>query len=338
MKRGATPAGGRAVDSGGERPGGAATTHADVARDVLRIEMRALEALSGRLSDSFDGAVELILASPGRLVCTGMGKSGIVARKISATLASTGTRSFFMHPGEAWHGDLGMLGADDVVLALSYSGETEEIVRLIPFLEERRISLVAMTGNPRSTLARHATFHLDASVAEEACPLRLAPTASTTAALALGDALAMALMTSRGFQADEFAELHPGGSLGRRLLQRARDVMKSDNLPLVTADTTLMDLLHVVSTGRLGICVVMDGERIVGVVTDGDLRRTLENHGADALSLKADRIMSVNPLTITADTRVQEAVEIMEQRNITVLLVVDGDRLQGLLHLFDCNL
>ena len=156
MKRGATPAGGRAADSGGAGPGGAATTHADVARDVLRIEMRALEALSGRLSDSFDGAVELILASPGRLVCTGMGKSGIVARKISATLASTGTRSFFMHPGEAWHGDLGMLGADDVVLALSYSGETEEIVRLIPFLEERRISRVAMTGNPRSTLARPA--------------------------------------------------------------------------------------------------------------------------------------------------------------------------------------
>ena len=300
--------------------------------------MRALEALSGRLSDSFDGAVELILASPGRLVCTGMGKSGIVARKISATLASTGTRSFFMHPGEAWHGDLGMLGADDVVLALSYSGETEEIVRLIPFLEERRISLVAMTGNPRSTLARHATFHLDASVAEEACPLRLAPTASTTAALALGDALAMALMTSRGFQADEFAELHPGGSLGRRLLQRARDVMKSDNLPLVTADTTLMDLLHVLSTGRLGICVVMDGERIVGVVTDGDLRRTLENHGAEALSLSAGQIMSPSPLAISADTRVQEAVQIMEQRNITVLLVVDAGRLQGLLHLFDCNL
>jgi len=313
-------------------------SHADVARDVLRIEVRALEGLSSRLSASFDGAVELILASTGRLVCTGMGKSGLVARKVSATLASTGTRSFYMHPAEAWHGDLGMLGAGDVVLALSYSGETEEIVRLIPFLQERRIPLVAMTGNARSTLGRHSTFHLDASVEEEACPLRLAPTASTTAALALGDALAMALMTSRGFQADEFAELHPGGSLGRRLLQRARDVMKSRDLPLVTADTPLMDLLHVVSTGRLGICVVMDGERIVGVVTDGDLRRTLETHGADALALNAERIMSADPLSIAPDTRVQEAVRLMEERNITVLLVVDGQRLQGLLHLFDCNL
>jgi arabinose-5-phosphate isomerase len=313
-------------------------SHADVARDVLRIERNALDRLAGALSSSFDEAVDLVLAASGRLVTTGMGKSGLIAHKISATLASTGTRSFFMHPAEAWHGDLGMLAAGDVVLALSYSGETEELVRLIPFLEDQAIPLIAMTGNPASTLARHASVHLDAAVDEEACPLRLAPTASTTAALALGDAFAMALMSSRGFRSEEFAQLHPGGSLGRRLLQRARDVMKSHDLPLVSASATVRELLHVVSSGRLGICVVLDDEQILGVVTDGDLRRTLERHGADALGMCAGDIMTRNPSTITPDTRVQSAVQMMEERSITVLLVVEDARLKGLLHLFDCHL
>ena len=307
------------------------------ARRVLDIEADALRTMSGRLDRGFSDAVALILACQGRVVVSGMGKSGHVGSKIAATLASTGTPAFFMHPGEASHGDLGMIAADDVVLALSNSGESNEIVSIVPLLKRRGAKLVAMTGNPASTLAREADAHLDTGVEKEACPLNLAPTASTTAALAMGDALAVALLDARGFSADDFARTHPGGSLGRRLLVHVRDVMHGgDALPRVGTGATLKAALFEMTQKGLGMTAIVDTEgKVAGLFTDGDLRRALERPLDLHQAMIAD-LMTRNPKTIRADALAVAAVEKMDTLKINGLLVVDaGDTLVGALNMHD---
>lgn len=308
-----------------------------LARQVLDIEAEALHALSSRLDAGFADAVTLILACTGRVVVSGMGKSGHVGSKIAATLASTGTPAFFMHPGEASHGDLGMIAPNDVVLALSNSGESNEIVSIVPLIKRRGAKLIAMTGNPSSTMAREADVHLNAGVDKEACPLNLAPTASTTAALALGDALAVALLDARGFSADDFARTHPGGSLGRRLLVHVRDVMHSgDALPKVDFDATLKAALFEMTQKGLGMTAVVDAAgKVMGLFTDGDLRRALE-HAVDLQQAKIVDLMTRNPKTIGADELAVAAVEKMDTLKINGLLVVDeNNTLVGALNMHD---
>ena len=308
-----------------------------LARQVLDIEIDALRAVSSRLDLKFADAVHLILACTGRVVVSGMGKSGHIGCKIAATLASTGTPSFFMHPGEASHGDLGMIAHDDVVLALSNSGESNEIVSIIPLIKRRGAKFIAMTGNPNSTMARVADVHLDASVDKEACPLNLAPTASTTAALALGDALAVALLDARGFSADDFARTHPGGSLGRRLLIHVRDVMHTGNaLPQIDHDASLKTALLEMTEKGLGMTAVVDtAGKVAGVFTDGDLRRALE-HALDLQQARVTDLMTHHPKTIHADELAVAAVEKMESLKINGLLVVDEKNvLVGALNMHD---
>ncbi|MGA9163125.1 MAG: KpsF/GutQ family sugar-phosphate isomerase [Thiobacillus sp.] len=308
-----------------------------LARQVLDIEADALRALSTRLDHDFATAVHLILACTGRVVVSGMGKSGHIGGKIAATLASTGTPAFFMHPGEASHGDLGMIAPNDVVLALSNSGESNEIVSIVPLIKRRGAKLIAMTGNPDSTLAREADAHLNAAVDKEACPLNLAPTASTTAALALGDALAVALLDARGFSADDFARTHPGGSLGRRLLIHVRDVMHTgDALPAIDRDASLKTALLEMTQKGLGMTAVVDAAgKVAGVFTDGDLRRALE-HALDLQQARVTDLMTHTPKTIRADELAVAAVEKMETLKINGLLVVDDDdMLVGALNMHD---
>ncbi|MBN8766614.1 MAG: KpsF/GutQ family sugar-phosphate isomerase [Thiobacillus sp.] len=308
-----------------------------LARQVLDIEADALRALSTRLDSGFTAAVQLILACRGRVVVSGMGKSGHIGSKIAATLASTGTPAFFMHPGEASHGDLGMIAPDDVVLALSNSGESSEIVSIVPLIKRRGAKLIAMTGNPGSTMAREADVHLNAAVDKEACPLNLAPTASTTAALALGDALAVALLDARGFSADDFARTHPGGSLGRRLLVHVRDVMHAGGeLPRVGRDASLKTALFEMTTKGLGMTAVAEADgKVAGLFTDGDLRRALE-HTLDLQQARIADLMTRNPKTIRADELAVAAVEKMDTLKINGLLVVDADNtLVGALNMHD---
>ncbi|MGI9200814.1 MAG: KpsF/GutQ family sugar-phosphate isomerase [Woeseiaceae bacterium] len=308
-----------------------------LASEVLDIEARAVDTLRARLDESFLAACQLCLETPGRIVVAGMGKSGHISSKIAATLASTGSPSFFVHPGEASHGDLGMITAQDVLLAISYSGETDEIVTILPLVKRMGAKLIAMTGNSASTLAKAADVHLDVSVAEEACPLNLAPTASTTATLAMGDALAVALLELRGFTAEDFAKSHPSGSLGKRLLLRVSDVMQSgDAVPAVTPEVALTDGLMEMTQKGLGMTAIVDGEqRIVGIFTDGDLRRTLDT-GVDVRKTRMDEVMHTNCKTISADVLAVEAVVLMEENKITSLLVADNDgRLVGALNVHD---
>ncbi len=323
-----------AVQPGPPQPTPLATS----GRRVIETEIRALEAIAARIDGAFSDACGRILACRGRVVCTGMGKSGHIARKVSATLASTGTPSFFMHPGEAGHGDLGMVTDADAVLALSYSGESDEILMLLPVLKRQGNVLIAMTGRPQSTLAREADVHLDISVPAEACPFDLAPTSSTTASLAMGDALAVALLEARGFTADDFARSHPAGALGRRLLLHIADVMHvGDDVPRVRADATLADALFEISRKRLGMTSVVDADgRLLGLYTDGDLRRTLADHSVDLHGTRIDQVMTRNPVTIGADALAVEAARLMETRKINALLVVDGDnRVAGALNIHD---
>ena len=308
-----------------------------LASEVLDIEARAVDSLRARLGEPFLAACRLCLDTPGRIVVAGMGKSGHISSKIAATLASTGTPSFFVHPGEASHGDLGMITNQDVLLAISYSGETDEIVTILPLVRRMGAKLIAMTGKPGSTLAKAADVHLDVSVAEEACPLNLAPTASTTATLAMGDALAVALLKLRGFTAEDFAMSHPSGSLGKRLLLRVADVMQSgDAMPTVGPDVPLTDGLMEMTEKGLGMTAVVDAEnRIVGIFTDGDLLRTLDA-GVDVRKTRMHEIMHANCKTISADVLAVEAVVLMEENKITSLLVADEDRrLLGALNIHD---
>jgi len=293
-------------------------------RRVFEIERQALDAVADRLGEAFQQACQAILASRGRVVATGMGKSGHIARKIAATLASTGTPAFYVHPGEAGHGDLGMITEDDVVLALSYSGESDEVLMLLPVLKRQGNLLISMTGRPQSSLAAAADIHLDVSVPAEACPLALAPTSSTTASLAMGDALAVALLDARGFTADDFARSHPAGSLGRRLLLHITDVMHTgEDLPSVGADASLSEALVEMSRKRLGMTAVVDADGVlIGLFTDGDLRRLVEK-GSDLRSLRAADVMHPRPHTVRAGMLAEEAAEAMELYRITSVLVVD---------------
>jgi arabinose-5-phosphate isomerase len=307
-------------------------------RRVIAIETLGLDAIAARIDGAFTAACEAMLACRGRVVCTGMGKSGHVARKIAATLASTGTPSFYVHPGEAGHGDLGMVTDADIVLALSYSGESDELLMLLPVLKRQGNALIAMTGRPDSSLAREADVHLDVSVPAEACPLDLAPTASTTAALAMGDALAVALLDARGFTAEDFARSHPAGSLGRRLLLHIRDVMHGgDDVPSVRETATLSETLVEMSRKRLGISAVVDGDGcLLGLFTDGDLRRTLDDATVDMRSTPISAVMTRSPKTIGADALAVEAAQLMEAHKINALLVVDDDHhVVGALNIHD---
>ena len=308
-----------------------------LAANVLDIEARAVDALKARLNDEFVAACELCMATPGRVVVTGMGKSGHVSNKIAATLASTGTPAFFMHPAEASHGDLGMITSQDLLLAISYSGETAEVVTILPMVKRMGAKLLSMTGNPKSTMAQAADVHLDISVEEEACPLKLAPTASTTATLAMGDALAVALLEKRGFTAEDFARSHPSGSLGKRLLLRVSDVMRTgDRVPAVDAGVTLRDALLEMTDKGLGMTAIVDDRNsILGIFTDGDLRRTLDS-GSDIRTTTIRDIMHTNCKTTTADVLAAEALHLLEENKITSLLVADDDGvLVGALNIHD---
>ena len=309
----------------------------DLAREVLLTEAHAVEALAQRLDSSFPQAVELILQCRGRVVVSGMGKSGHIGRKIASTLASTGTPAFFMHPAEASHGDLGMITAHDVVLVLSNSGESDELLTIVPMLKRMGAKLISMTGNPKSTLAKEADVHLDASVSREACPLGLAPTASTTAALALGDALALVLLDARGFSQEDFARAHPGGALGRQLLLHVSDVMRTgDGIPRVPQNVFLSAALLEMSRKGLGMTAIIDAQgKPIGIFTDGDLRRAFEN-GVDVAATDIMQVMHANPRTIAPNRLAAEAVELMETHKINGLLVTDENgTLVGALNMHD---
>lgn len=302
-----------------------------LARDTLHIEAEAVQGLADRLDGAFTGALRCLLACRGRVVVMGMGKSGHIGRKLAATLASTGTPAQFVHPAEASHGDLGMVTPQDVVLAISNSGESDELTVLLPLIKRMGVPLVAFTGRTDSSLARHADWVLDTAVTREACPHNLAPTASTTAQLALGDALAVALLDARGFRADDFARSHPGGALGRRLLTHVADVMRQgDAVPRVAPSTPLMDLMREISAKGLGLCAVVgDDGRAQGVFTDGDLRRLIErtDSGQDLRALTAAEVMHPRPATVAAQSLAVEAARLMEERRINSLLVTDADGL-----------
>jgi arabinose-5-phosphate isomerase len=308
-----------------------------LAAQVLEIEAQAILDLRERLGAGFAQAVQALFSCTGRVVVTGMGKSGLIGQKLSATLASTGTPSLFLHPAEAIHGDLGRIVAGDVVVAISYSGDTEEIVALLPSLKRLAVPLVALTGNPQSTLGQAADVHLDVGVRQEACPLGLAPTASTTAALAMGDALAMALLERRGFTAEDFAVLHPGGRLGQKLL-RVEDLMhRGDDVPRVAPATPMKDVLFEMTRKRLGVTTVADDSgRLLGLISDGDLRRQMEKHGYTLLDRRAEDCMTSRPQTIAPRALATEALALMEARKITSLVVAGpAGQLLGLIHLHD---
>lgn len=308
-----------------------------IAREVLEIEAQAVTDLASHLDHRFAQAVDIILASSGRVVVSGIGKSGHIARKIASTLASTGTPAFFVHPAEASHGDLGMVARNDVFIGLSNSGESAELLAIVPLLKRQGAKLIAFTGNAQSTLAREADVHLFAGAAKEACPLNLAPTASTTAALALGDALAVALMQAKGFTQDEFARSHPGGALGRRLLTHVRDIMRTGNdVPRVAQSVSLMDAMLEMSRGRMGMTAILDDRQCVaGIFTDGDLRRAIERN-TDLRNTPIIDVMSRGPKTISADKLAAEAVEIMERNKVhQILVVAPSGELLGALNMHD---
>jgi len=308
----------------------------DLAKEVLETEARAILGLIPQLGAEFTAAVELLHECKGRVVFSGMGKSGIIARKLAATMSSTGTPAFFLHPAEAIHGDLGVVRAEDIVVALSYSGETEELVRLVEAIRRTGAKLISMTGENQSTLAQAADISLSCHVAEEACPMNLAPTASTTAALALGDALAMALSERKGFKEEHFASLHPGGRLGKKLMRVGLLMHRGDKVPIVAPETNAIDLIHEMSSKRLGMtCVVDAGGKLAGIVTDGDLRRHL-SRGVDVLKQRAQDIMTRDPVTISSKVLAVEALQVMETRKITAIVIVDdGRRVEGVVHLHD---
>jgi arabinose-5-phosphate isomerase len=307
-----------------------------LARKVLQTEAAAILALVDRVDDKFARAVELIRGCKGRVIVTGMGKSGIICRKIAATLASTGTPAFFLHPAEAVHGDLGVIQADDVVIAMSYSGETEELTRVLETLKRIGAPLIAITGGRASTLAQAANVALDCSVSEEACPMNLVPTASTTAALALGDALAMTVLVEKGFKPEDFANLHPGGKLGKKLMRVEQLMSAGDALPVVQLHTAMRDVIYEMSRKGLGMTSVVEKDgRLAGIITDGDLRRKMSTT-PNIQDLTARDVMTVNPVAISQSTMAVEALAMMEQRKITSIVVIDADRrVEGVVHLHD---
>ena len=307
-----------------------------LAQEVFEIESKEIANLSKRLTDDFEKAINAILQSSGKLIVSGMGKSGIIGKKIAATLASTGTPSFFLHPGEAYHGDLGMIEENDIVLLISNSGETDEVLKLIPFLIHQKNCTISMSGNEDSTLAKNTNYHLNIAVDKEACPLFLAPTSSTTATLVMGDALAVTLMKLRDFKEENFAKFHPGGSLGRRLLTTVGDVMKKKNLPIISSQATIKEVIQKISEGKLGLVVIIDNNKIIGIITDGDIRRTMESREKDFFNLKAEDLMSIHPKLIYDTDKLISASNIMSQHKINSLLVVnESNDLVGVVQVYD---
>lgn len=308
------------------------------AKEVFAIEAKSVSDLGKLIDENFSKSVDAILKSKGRVVITGVGKSGLIGRKIAATLASTGTPSLFMHPVEAFHGDLGMLRKEDVVIGISYSGETEELLKIIPFVKHQKIVFIGISGNPQSTLAKNSNFHLNVKVYKEACPLELAPTSSTTATLAMGDALAVALMKARDFQATDFAQFHPGGSLGRKLLTTVESCMFKDKLPVVAPADSIQQVINAMSSGRLGLAVVIDKNKIAGIITDGDLRRAMDKYTAKIFSIPAKSIMTPKPLSIDKKMMMADAEELMNKHKITSLLVADkSGKLEGIVQIYSLN-
>ncbi|EDJ8718527.1 KpsF/GutQ family sugar-phosphate isomerase [Campylobacter jejuni] len=306
----------------------------EIAKEVFEKEAQAILDLATDLDENFNQAVNLMLNTKGRCIVSGMGKSGHIGAKIAATLASTGTPSFFIHPGEALHGDLGMLTSEDVLIAISNSGETEEILKIIPAIKKREIPLIVMCGKKNSTLVKQGDIFLNIAVEKEACPLQLAPMSSTTATLVMGDALAAALMKVRNFKPDDFALFHPGGSLGRKLLTKVKDLMVSSNLPIVHPDTEFNDLVDVMTSGKLGLCVVLENEKLVGIITDGDLRRALKASDKPRFDFKAKEIMSINPKVVDADAMASEAEGIMLKHKIKEIIVGKEEKVVGIIQLY----
>ncbi|EKK7372874.1 TPA: KpsF/GutQ family sugar-phosphate isomerase [Campylobacter jejuni] len=306
----------------------------EIAKEVFEKEAQAILDLATNLDENFNQAVNLMLNTKGRCIVSGMGKSGHIGAKIAATLASTGTPSFFVHPGEALHGDLGMLTSEDVLIAISNSGETEEILKIIPAIKKREIPLIVMCGKKNSTLVKQGDIFLNIAVEKEACPLQLAPMSSTTATLVMGDALAAALMKVRNFKPDDFALFHPGGSLGRKLLTKVKDLMVSSNLPIVHPDTEFNDLVDVMTSGKLGLCVVLENEKLVGIITDGDLRRALKASDKPRFDFKAKEIMSINPKVVDADAMASEAEGIMLKHKIKEIIVGKEEKVVGIIQLY----
>ena len=310
-----------------------------IAEEVFEIESKEIANLSTLLTIDFENAVKSIINSNGKLIISGMGKSGIVGKKIAATLASTGTPSFFLHPGEAYHGDLGMVEKEDIVLLISNSGETDEVLKIIPFLKHQKNTTISMSGNPDSSLAKNTDFHLNISVNVEACPLQLAPTSSTTSTMVMGDALAVALMKLRDFKDVNFARFHPGGSLGKRLLQNVSDVMKKDSLPLITPNESIKKVINILSSGKCGLAVVVNDNTIIGVISDGDIRRAMESNETNFFKLKALDIMTKEPHTVFETTKLKIAGDLMFSKKINSLIVKnDKGLLAGIVQSYDLGL
>lgn len=306
------------------------------ATECLQTEAAAIQALIPRLDDAFLRAVEAIHNCKGKIVVTGVGKSGHIGSKIAATLASTGTPAFFLNPLDAYHGDLGMLSSDDLILAISYSGSTEELLRFLPLIQAKHIPIIGISGNPESLLARFSDIHLNVAVAREADPLNLVPTSSTTATLALGDALACALIEATHFQPTDFAKLHPGGDLGRKLLAKVEDVMFTENLPFVHPDTPMSEAIEIVTNGTLGVGIVVENEALVGIITDGDIRRAMLRLGQQFFATPVSAIMSKHPKTISRSAKIVEAGEKMNHHSIHTLVVLDGKKVVGIIDSFSC--
>lgn len=310
-----------------------------IAEEVFEIESKEIANLSTLLTIDFENAVKSIINSKGKLIISGMGKSGIVGKKIAATLASTGTPSFFLHPGEAYHGDLGMVEKEDIVLLISNSGETDEVLKIIPFLKHQKNTTISMSGNPDSSLAKNTDFHLNISVNVEACPLQLAPTSSTTSTMVMGDALAVALMKLRDFKDVNFARFHPGGSLGKRLLQNVGNVMKKDSLPLITPNESIKKVINILSSGKCGLAVVVNDNTIIGVISDGDIRRAMESNETNFFKLKALDIMTKEPHTVLETTKLKIAGDLMFSKKINSLIVEnDKGLLVGIVQSYDLGL
>ena len=307
----------------------------EIAKKVFGIEIESLQHVADRIGDDFTAVVNTILASKGKLIVAGVGKSGLIGRKIAATLASTGTPSFFLHPGEAFHGDLGMVEQNDTVILISYSGETDEVLKIIPFLKWNHNKIISITGNSNSTIAKNSDHHLNVAIPREACPLELAPTSSTTATLVMGDALAVALMEARHFQHEDFARFHPGGSLGRKVLVKVKDLMRTENLPFIAKTASFTELLLRMSEGKLGMVIVGEADQIAGIVTDGDLRRALLKN-PDTSQLHIDEMMTLNPVIVDPEEYINRAEQIMLSKKITTILVgaADSRRVDGVYQIY----
>jgi len=308
----------------------------EIAKRVFNTEIESLKYVADSIDDEFTRIVEAILNTEGKLIVIGIGKSGIIGKKIAATFASTGTPSFFLHPGEAFHGDLGMVGTNDMVILISYSGETDEVLKLIPFLAWNKNRIIAITGNPNSTVAKNSHYHLNIKIKKEACPLALAPTSSTTAALVMGDALAVALMESRQFQQEDFARFHPGGSLGRKLLTRVKDLMRTDNLPFLNENSSFTEILLRMSEGRLGMVIIGNAKEVKGLITDGDLRRALLRN-PDTSQLTVLNMMTKTPIFIEENEFINQAEHLMMEKKITTVLVGSstGRNISGIYQIYN---